>query len=142
MRGSVLIDTSVLVYAYDVTEPERQRRALDLLHGLAERETGVVSTQIMAEMFAVLTRKLSSPLSVEQAVRSLERHMRTWQVVDVTGFIVLEAARGVRDHAMSLWDAQVWATAKLNQIPVVLSEDFASGSVIEGVLFENPFAGE
>jgi predicted nucleic acid-binding protein len=96
----------------------------------------------MAEMFVVLTRKLSSPLSVEQAVRSLERHMRTWQVVDVTGFIVLEAARGVRDHAMSLWDAQVWATAKLNQIPVVLSEDFASGSVIEGVLFENPFAGE
>ena len=80
MRGSVLIDTSVLVYAYDVTEPEKQRRALDLLHGLAERETGVVSTQIMAEMFVVLTRKLSSPLSVEQAVRSLERHMRTWQV--------------------------------------------------------------
>ena len=80
MRGSVLIDTSVLVYAYDVTEPERQRRTLDLLHVLAERETGVVSTQIMAETFVVLTRKLSSPLSVEQAVRSLARDMRTWQV--------------------------------------------------------------
>ena len=80
MRGSVLIDTNVLVYAYDVTEPEKQRRALDLLHGLAEQETGVVSTQIMAETFVVLTRKLSSPLSVEQAVRSLARDMRTWQV--------------------------------------------------------------
>jgi len=80
MRGRVLIDTTVLVYAYDVAEPERQRRALDLLHGLAERETGVVSTQIMAETFVVLTRKLSSPLSVEQAVRSLARDMRTWQV--------------------------------------------------------------
>jgi len=76
----VLIDTNVLAYAYDVAEPERQRRALDLLHGLAERETGVVSTQIMAETFVVLTRKLSSPLSVEQAVRSLARDMRTWQV--------------------------------------------------------------
>ncbi len=139
MRGRVLIDTNVLVYAYDVSEPEKQRRALDVLRGLAERETGVVSTQIMAEMFVVLTRKLSSPLSAEQAVRSLERHMRTWQVVSVTDFIVLEAARGVRDHAMSFWDAQVWATAKLNQIPVVLSEDFASGSVIEGVQFESPF---
>ncbi|HBK61198.1 MAG TPA: PIN domain nuclease [Firmicutes bacterium] len=139
MRGRVLIDTNMLVYAYDVSEPEKQRRALDVLRGLAERETGVVSTQIMAEMFVVLTRKLSSPLSAEQAVRSLERHMRTWQVVSVTDFIVLEAARGVRDHAMSFWDAQVWATAKLNQIPVVLGEDFASGSVIEGVQFENPF---
>lgn len=139
MRGRALIDTNVLVYAYDVSEPERQRRALDVLHVLAERETGVVSTQIMAEMFVVLTRKLSSPLSVEQAVRSLTRHMRTWQVAYITDFIVLEAARGVRDHAMSFWDAQVWATAKLNQIPVVLSEDFASGNVIEGVRFENPF---
>ena len=139
MRGRVLIDTNVLVYAYDVAEPEKQRRALDLLDGFAEQETGVVSTQIMAEMFVVLTRKLSSPLSVEQAVRSLARHVRTWQVVAVTDFIVLEAARGVRDHAMSFWDAQVWATAKLNQIPVVLSEDFASSSVIEGVRFENPF---
>ncbi len=80
MRGRALIDTNVLVYAYDVSEPERQRRALDLLHVLAERETGVVSTQIMAETFVVLTRKLSSPLSVEQAVRSLARDMRTWQV--------------------------------------------------------------
>jgi len=43
---------------------------------------------------------------------------------------------------MSFRDAQVWATAKLNQIPVVLSQGFASGSVIEGVQFENPFAGE
>jgi predicted nucleic acid-binding protein len=60
-------------------------------------------------------------------------------VVDVTDFIVLEAARGVRDCRMSFRDAQVWAAAKLNQIPVVLSGDLASGSVIEGVHFINPF---
>ena len=46
------------------------------------------------------------------------------------------------DMVMSFWDAQVRATAKLNQIPVVLSQDFASGSVIEGVQFDDPFAGE
>jgi hypothetical protein len=27
------------------------------------------------------------------------------------------------------------------QIPIVLSEDFASGSILEGVRFVNPFAG-
>ena len=48
----------------------------------------------------------------------------------------------VADMVMSFWDAQVRATAKLNQIPVILSEDFASGSVIEGVQFDDPFAGE
>ena len=55
--------------------------------------------------------------------------------------IVLEAARGVLDHNMSYYDAQVWASARLNQIPIIFSEDFNDGSVIEGVRFVNPFAG-
>ena len=34
---------------------------------------------------------------------------------------------------------QIWATAKINQIPRVVSEDFSSGSRIEGVEFLDPF---
>ena len=43
------------------------------------------------------------------------------------------------DFRISYWDALVWATAKMNQIPVVLSEDFPHISVLEGVRFINPF---
>lgn len=139
MKDKVLLDTNVLVYAYDMSEPVKQKRALDLLHGLSEREEGIVTTQVMAEMFVVLTRKLGSPLTMEQAVATLARHMRTWHVLEVTDFIVLEAARAVRDHKMPFWDAQIWASAKLNQIPLVFSEDFADGSNLEGVRFVNPF---
>jgi len=45
-------------------------------------------------------------------------------------------------HGFSYWDAQIWATARLNQIPIVLSEDFAHGRRIEGVRFLNPFLPE
>lgn len=41
---------------------------------------------------------------------------------------------------MSYYDAQVWAAAKLNQVPVVLSEDFPSGATVEGVTFLDPLA--
>ena len=41
---------------------------------------------------------------------------------------------------MSYYDAQLWATARLNQVPIIFSEDFAAGSVVEGVRFVNPFA--
>lgn len=60
-------------------------------------------------------------------------------MVDLTGAVVLEAARGVRDHRMALWDALIWSTAKMNQIPAVLSEDFSHNSMIEGVRFIDPF---
>ncbi len=57
----------------------------------------------------------------------------------LTEWIVLEALRGVRDHRFSYYDSQVWAAAKLNQMPVVLSEDFPGGATVEGVSFVNPF---
>lgn len=140
MRDSVLIDTNILAYAYDTTEPLKQKRAMALLDDLAERGIGTITSQVMAELFVVITRKLRNPVTVEDAVRSIAQHARAWQVLDVTPIIVLEAARGVRDHSMSFYDAQLWATAKLNQIPLVLSEDLADGSVIEGVRFTNPLA--
>lgn len=65
---------------------------------------------------------------------------RLWPIFDLTPMIVMEAGRGVRDHKLSYYDAQVWATARLNQVPIVFSEDFRDGSILEGVHFINPFS--
>ena len=54
--------------------------------------------------------------------------------------IVLEAARGARDYDMAYYDAQIWASARLNQVATVFSEDFSDGQTLEGVRFVNPFA--
>jgi predicted nucleic acid-binding protein len=43
---------------------------------------------------------------------------------------------------MSFWDVQIWAIACLNQIAWIFSEDFSTGSTIEGVRFINPFASD
>ena len=54
--------------------------------------------------------------------------------------VVLESARGVSDHLLPYYDAQIWAVARLNHISVVFGEDFNSGSTLEGVRFVDPFA--
>jgi len=43
---------------------------------------------------------------------------------------------------MPFWGAQIWATAKLNQIPQILSEDSQHGRALEGVEFVNSFKAE
>lgn len=53
--------------------------------------------------------------------------------------MTLEAVRGVRTYKMAYWDAQIWASARLHQIPLIFTEDFNVGAVIEGVRFVNPF---
>jgi len=66
----------------------------------------------------------------------LSQSFTVWAVDEMT---VLEAARGVRDHGLSYWDAQIWASARLHQGRIVLSEDFADGLVLEGISFVDPF---
>jgi len=139
MTAKFLVDTNVLVYAYDNADLLKQEKAFVILDELSGSGKGALSVQILAEFVVTVTRKIAMPLDFTEAQRSVENYLRSWPVLDLTGFIVLEAVRGVRQYQFSYWDAQVWATARLNQIPAVLSEDFASGRNIEGVAFVNPF---
>ena len=139
MIGRVLIDSTVLVYAFDAASRDKQARAADVLAGIEPIGSGVLSTQVLGEFFRVITEKIAHPLTSAQARLELERLVAAWPVLPITAPVVVEAARGVRDHRMSYWDAQLWATARLNQVDVVLSEDFQDGRVLDGVRFVNPF---
>ena len=137
---AILVDTNVLVYAHDRGEFVKQGQAIEILGQLQTTGSGRLSAQCLAEFFCVITRGPAPRLTFAEASLQVERLARAWPVVDVTLQIVLEAARGVRDHQLNFWDAQIWAAARLNQIPVVFSEDFSDGCVLEGVRFVNPFA--
>lgn len=139
MTGKYLVDTNILVYAYDRSEPAKQKTASVVLDSLARSGAGVLSPQILAEFFSVVTRKIVLPLSAAEGYERINNYLRSWDIVDLTGAVVLEAARGVRDHRMALWDALIWSSAKMNQLPAILSEDFSHNSMIEGVRFINPF---
>jgi predicted nucleic acid-binding protein len=101
--------------------------------------SGRLSAQCQAEFFSVVIRGSEPMLSVTDAATQVARLARVWPVVGVTSQVVLEATRGVREHAFSFWDAQIWAAARPNQVLVVFGEDFRDGSVLEGVRFVNPF---
>lgn len=139
MADRVFVDTNILVYAYDRSEPKKQEQALEVLDRLAVSETGVISTQVLAEFYVAVTREITYPLNAGEAYDRVKNYLQSWMVSELTGMIVLEAARGVRDYQFNFWDAQIWATARLNQIPVVFSEDFSPGEVVEGVRFVSPF---
>ena len=134
----ILVDTNILLYAYDRSEPEKQPQALAVLEDLAAGGLGVLTSQVLAEFYVNSTQKLDPPLTVKEAYERIQNYLLAWEVVDVSGPVVLEAARGVREHKMAYWDAQIWATARLHQIPIIFSEDFNAGGAIEGVRFVNP----
>ena len=139
----ILLDTNVLIYAHDPGQSNRLRHAVHILDELQVRGDGVLSVQCLAEFFSALTRpkgNLPPRLSIPEALHQIELLTRAFPVFDLTQFIVLEAARGVLDYQLSYFDAQIWATARLNQIQIIFSEDFQDGQTLEGVQFINPFS--
>ncbi len=140
MMPPILIDTNLLIYLYDPNQPDKQKQSERVLEELELTRSGRLSVQALAEFFSVATRKLSPSLTSAEALDQVTLFTRLWPVFDLTPMIVMEAGRGVRDHRLSYYEAQVWATARLNQVPVVFSEDFRDGSILEGVRFVNPLS--
>ena len=139
-RGTFLIDSNVLVYTLDVSEEAKQLVALDVVARLGVSGRGRLSVQVLGESFNAMTRKIKPSRSTDEAETVVLSYAATWPVLDLTPQLAREAIRGSREHQMSYWDAQIWATAKLNGIPTIITEDRQDGRTIEGVMTINPFA--
>ena len=137
--ADILLDTNILIYYHDVRSPEKQGQARLVLEHLMKNKSGCVSVQNLAEFVSVALRKLKPPLTPSEVLVEINLLASSLRVIELNQNVVLEAARGVRDYQLSYYDAQIWAAARLNQIPVIFSEDFQDGQVIETVRFANPF---
>jgi predicted nucleic acid-binding protein len=139
MNVRYLLDANVLVYALDHRESQRRERAQEVIRRTALSSSAALPVQALSEFSNVCLRKLLPPLAAEDVRLEVERLTWAFPVLTLTAPIVGEALRGVRDHNFSYYYSQVWALARLAQVPVILSEDFNSGVVVEGVRFLDPF---
>jgi predicted nucleic acid-binding protein len=137
---TVLMDTSILIYTFDPRDVERQEKAISLLLKLEENGTGCLSVQCLSEFVNVSTAVLHLP--IDQVMTQVEKWAASFPVFNLTPQVILEATRGVRDHGLAYYDAQVWAVARLNQIPLIVAEEFMDGQTLEGVRFADPFTGK
>lgn len=142
MATTYLLDANVLVYCFDEGAPEKKERALETIEQTGRAPSAALSAQVLAEFSNVALYKLDPPLSPNEVYEQIELYETVFPVLPLTPAVALEAVRGVRDHSFSYFDAQIWAVAKLSQIPVVLSEDFPVGATVERVTFLNPLADD
>jgi predicted nucleic acid-binding protein len=67
MSDNVFVDTNILLYARDASEPEKQAAASARLDELWAARTGRLSVQVLNEFFVNATRKLDPGLTPEEA---------------------------------------------------------------------------
>lgn len=135
---TVFVDTNVLVYASDSAAGRKHAVAEGLLGGLGMSRL-TISAQVLSEYANVLVHPRKRALSAALALTYVRRMARSLHVLPIDVPVVVAALEGVDRWGMAYYDAQIWAVAALNNISIVLSEDFPSGAILGGVRFVNPF---
>jgi predicted nucleic acid-binding protein len=131
------VDTNVLVYAFDASEPTKRARALLLLEDPAIDI--VLSAQVLNEFYWTVTRKLTPALPTDVA-QEVVRELARGRVVAMDAGLVEEAIAFSRRHRISLWDAGIVVAAQQSGCRELLSEDLTNGQVFGSVTVRDPFA--
>ena len=136
MSDRFFVDTNVLVYAHDTSAGAKHALARDLVERLWRERSGVLSTQVLQELYVSL-RKARNPLPAAQAREVVADYLR-WEVVVNTGESVLEAVDLELRHRLSFWDALIVHAATASGAAVLYSEDLSDGRLYGPVRVVNP----
>jgi predicted nucleic acid-binding protein len=137
-EGRFFLDTNVLVYAADASNPRRQERARTLVRDAYRHRHGCLSTQVLQEFFTVVTRKAGV---VAADARAQMVKFCELNVVQVDQELVLSAVDLHMIHGFSLWDALIVKSAVVAGCRHLFSEDLQHDRVVDGVRITNPFLG-
>lgn len=136
---TVLVDTSILVYANDVANLERQVKARQCIRSTLIEGNGVLTTQVLAEFWVTVTMKLPQPLERARALEQM-RLFSSFLILPVDHATILSALHLQERYSLSYWAAQIIASARLAGIETVWSEDMQRNGLYDGVRVLNPFA--
>jgi predicted nucleic acid-binding protein len=133
------VDSNVLVYAVSKDEPEKQRRAREIVARGFTEGCFAISTQVMMETYVNVTQKAKIALPPREAFEYV-RALGEWFVIEMTPELVL-AALGLAQRAkISPWDAAILEAARQAGCSRVLSEDLGDRQVYGDITVENPFS--
>ncbi|MCC6601687.1 MAG: PIN domain-containing protein [Anaerolineae bacterium] len=140
LHGKFFLDTNILVYSFDPSEPAKQQIARELVKTALSSQMGAISSQVVQEFLNVAQRKFAKPMSVTEARRYLNtvlfplcQHFPSIDLYDKA--LMLREETGY-----SFYDALILAAAIESGCQTLLSEDLQDGRTIHNVTILNPFS--
>ncbi len=137
-----LVDTNLLIYRWDPSDPRKQSIAENLLRESVSVGVLYIPHQAIVEFMAVAPRLrwMGQPvLTAEEVFREAEELLIEFPILYPDELMVRTALRGMAAYRLSWFDAHLWAYAERYGLSEILSEDFADGRRYGTVRVRNPF---
>ncbi|MDE1868959.1 MAG: PIN domain-containing protein [Candidatus Micrarchaeota archaeon] len=138
----VVFDTTTIVYAYDQTEPKKRSVCERLLSRVYEGKLlGVVTNQILAETFNVLTTKMGKNMPKEKAEETVNELISSsnWKKLNYTSTTVKNAISTSNRHGSPFWDTLIAETMLENGLSSIVTENEEDFKKVPGISVINPF---
>ena len=145
MADKYFVDTNILIYAHDRAAGMKHEKARELIESLWLSGQGVLSTQVLQELFVNLRRKVARPVAVDE-IRRLVNDYMSWEVVvnapeAVIQALEIQALENQVRYKTSFWDALILQAAEQSGAAILYSEDLAAKQSYGTVRVVNPLVG-
>jgi predicted nucleic acid-binding protein len=136
---TTFVDTNVIAYALDLSEDAKRPVAQRALDGLWLGRSGIVSVQVLQELYNVMTRKFSPPMTPSEA-RAVIADYAAWETVEPDAALILDASLLTERYSVSFCDALVVEAARRSGATTLLTGHLQHGQRFGSLTVENPFA--
>jgi predicted nucleic acid-binding protein len=138
MRVSALLDSNILVYAFDAAYPDKMRIAQDLItRHITGKKTYAIAVQNLTEFFVNVTSKaIRPPADAREILSDLAAKLPCCPADPST---VEYAASLAALYKIPFWDALIAAVMLENNILTIYTENEKDFARIPGIKVVNPF---
>jgi predicted nucleic acid-binding protein len=136
------VDTNVLIYRLDRSEPDKQAKARTLLRQLISDPTPTVLLwQVAGELVRQLRRwQDDGRLTRAALLRYVAVFRKHFPLVMPTPMVLDRALELTGRHSLSHWDSMVLAACLEAKVDTLYTEDMGAPTVYQGLRLINPFA--
>ena len=134
--SKIFIDTNILIYSLDNNDKKKKQKSRTLLKGIVEKESGVISTQVIQEFYVSAVKKLGvASLDAKGIINSFKR----FETVVVTPEMINNAIDCSILNRLSFWDSLIVVSAEHAKCSYLFTEDLNHGQIVNGVEIVDPF---
>lgn len=136
-----LIDTNILVYAYDTSEVAKHESSKNLLKNIWKKGGGAICLQNLMEFFVIITKKVENPINILEAKMIIEDILKSdnWKIIDRDVDTYLNAIDLVFEYNIHLWDALIASCMQENDITEIVTENKNDFEKIPNIKVVVPF---
>jgi predicted nucleic acid-binding protein len=139
MSGRYFLDSNVLIYSFDGTDPAKAQRAEELVAEALSTNRGAISYQVVQEFFHFAFRRAARPMKTPDAEQFLGNVLRPLFSVHSSPSLFADALHLHGRYQLAWYDSLIVAAAMQAECEILYSEDLQNGQRFGKMQVKNPF---